>query len=693
MDFVQFKQTVATRFAAMSKGNLFRTNVPGDTLWQTYLSSFPKGTNPMFRERTEHDCSCCRSFIKQIGGVVTIKDGRLISMWGDLPIDGPYKAVADALDALITGASIDEPFYHYEQKVGTDKNFEQMVDRVQTWQHFFVNVPAKFIQPKHQIGTVISDLRGSHDVFLRSLETITNDAVDTVLELITQGSLYRGEENAHAVKLFKKLAKETEKLDTDDIDLFVWNTVMAGTTPVAVLRIRNTSIGKLLTDLSEGVDLETAVKAFESMVAPANYKRPTSLVTPKMVEQAKAKVQELGLLSALERRHAKASDISVNSVLFASAGSKKVMADGDPFAVLDHVTNAPPKDLSKVESVPYAKFVEDILPQAKGVEVLFKGDLLPNLMCLTAPLDPTAGKLFKWDNPISWSYNGEVADSYIRREVQARGGKVDGVFRFSHSWNHEKRNASLMDLHVFMPGNSTAPENGVHDSYGNRERVGWNNRKHHISGGVQDVDYVSEAPAGYIPVENITFPDLKRMPEGRYVCKIHNWKLRDPTQGGFRAEIEFGGQVFQYDYDRPLKHKEWVTVAEVTLKGGVFTIKHHLPADGINTEKWGIQTNAFHPVKMILKSPNYWEGDGVGNLHTFFIIDGCGNDQPTRGFYNEFLDTRLDPHRKVFEMLGSKLLVDPSPDQLAGLGFSSTQRNTVTVRVTGKTTRIFNVQF
>lgn len=30
----------------------------------------PAGTNPIFRERTEHDCSCCRNFVKNLGNVV-----------------------------------------------------------------------------------------------------------------------------------------------------------------------------------------------------------------------------------------------------------------------------------------------------------------------------------------------------------------------------------------------------------------------------------------------------------------------------------------------------------------------------------------------------------------------------------------------------------------------------------------------
>ena len=250
-----------------------------------------------------------------------------------------------------------------------------------------------------------------------------------------------------------------------------------------------------------------------------------------------------------------------------------------------------------------------------------------------------------------------------------------------------------MDLHVFMPGNSIRPDNPINDVYGNLERVGWNNRNHQKSGGVQDVDYTAAAPKGYVPVENITFPSLARMPEGVYICKIHNWNLRSPTQGGFRAEIEFGGEVFQYEVTRPLKNKEWVTVAEVTLKDGKFTIKHRLPCGQTSKTIWNLATEQFHKVRVVMNSPNYWNGQAIGNKHYFFMLDGCINEEDTRGLFNEYLSAELTPHRKVFEVLGSKLIVPSSEQQLSGLGFSSTQRNKVQCKVEGNFTRVINIVF
>jgi len=263
-----------------------------------------------------------------------------------------------------------------------------------------------------------------------------------------------------------------------------------------------------------------------------------------------------------------------------------------------------------------------------------------------------------------------------------------------------------MDLHVFMPGSAVVTNpgafQGVHDRFGGEDtwnvrrtgqrRVGWNNRNDTPSGGVQDVDFTS-APGRNIPIENITFPDLNKMPEGVYLCKIHNWSLRNPNRSGFKAEIECGGNLYQYEYPQALTGKEWVTVAEVTLSNGEFSIKHMLPEATSSKEVWGISTQQFQKVSMVLNSPNHWDGKTTGNRHLFFILEGCVQEGTARGFYNEFLSEDLREHRKVFEVLGSKLKTEESDEQLSGLGFSSTKRDHLLCRVTGSFSRVIKVTF
>ena len=62
-------------------------------------------------------------------------------------------------------------------------------------------------------------------------------------------------------------------------------------------------------------------------------------------------------------------------------------------------------------------------------------------------------------------------------------------------------------------------------------------------------------------------------------------------------------------------------------------------------------------------------------------------------FFNEFLTDELSKHRKVLEMVGSKMQTDESINQLSGLGFSSTNRASILVRITGSFNRVIKVVF
>jgi len=693
MNFKPFMAAVAAQFAAMSKHELYRLSTPGDKIWELYLGAFPPGTDPIFKTKTQHDGSYDRHFVRDLGNVVAVSpSGDYMTIWG-ARVDAPYAEVCTKISAYLAGDVINGLFRTTEAHIGHEPNVVQLPDgKTHQFHHFRVSVDKKHQVPASTtVDTVLGAAKSRCDVFQRGLKEITPAALTTVIDLMEQKVLYRGEEFEAAVRAFRELQRVYvgPTLTDRQANNFVWvnyNTPAAG--------LRNTVIGTLLTDLSEGVEVERALKAFEQKVAPTNYKRPTAAITPKMITSALSTLQELGLESALERRFARISDISVNNVIWVDNSTRSLMKSGLTDLLMKEVKVTAKEVGRKAAVISADEFMEQILPKAESLEVFFANQFQGNLMSLTAPIHADAPALFKWDNNFAWSYNGNIADSEMRRAVQAKGGRVDGVFRFSHSWNYAKRNCSLMDLHVFMPGNSTKDDNPINEAYGGEHRVGWNRRKDPASGGVQDVDFTAAAPVGYVPVENITFPDLSKLKDGKYICKIHNWKFRNPTEGGFKAEIEFGGQLFQYEYPQPLKHHQWITVAVVTLANGVFSIEHKMPSHISSQNRWNVNTEQFVKVRTVMNSPNHWDGRTTGNKHVFFILDGCLNDEPTRGIYNEFLRPEFEPHRKVFEILGNKTKCEVTPEQLSGLGFSSTKREAVLFKVsTASATKLYSVQF
>ncbi len=669
MNSTLFQQSVAAQFKRMSAWPLFRVNATKDEMWDTYLNSFPEGTNPLYRKRTEHDCSCCRHFIRDMGNVVAISpDGHLETIWDGNVTEPAYQAVARAMEMLIRQRSITDTFLHDSPTAGTAKNFEETVDGAKTWTHFFVNVPSQYITKRSDIPTKLNATRTAHGVFKRGLEELTVDALDTVLDLIAQNSLYRGEEHKFAVNAFRtaKLAYDASPRK----ELFTW--AIAGTQPGSVTGFRNTSIGQLVIALSEGKELEDAVKAFEAMVAPTNYKRPTALVTKAMIEAAKTKVEELGLTSALERRYATLADITINNVLFADRAARKEMG---VFDMLTPTKAASAQAFDKVEEVPIEKFLLSILPNATALEIMVDNGHTGNFMSLVAPADPTARSLFKWANNFSWSYNGDVADS-MKKRVKAAGGNVTGDLCCRLSWEYRDD----LDFHMHEP-------HGGHIYCGTRH-------SRSPCGGKLDVDANGASGMMDHPVENIFYADRKTMADGFYRLRVNNYFRRDTDNKGFEVEIEFDGKIHHMVYDKAVGQGATVDVAEIAYsKKNGFEIISSLPATSASKVVWGVPTMAFSKVSAIMLSPNHWDAQGVGNRHYFFMLDGCRNEGKARGFYNEFLKSDLDAHRKVIEMVGAKMKTETSEQQLSGLGFSSTQRNAVLCRVTGSFSRVIKIVF
>lgn len=679
MDFVNFKKAVQDHFAELSKDaeHIYEVAVDKDVLWQLYLDSFPAGTNEIFRQRREFDCACCHHFIRAMGNVVFIKDCVVHTIWELSGLDEKFQAVADALDAFIKSQPIMNVYVSKFSKIGTDKNHETLPDgTVRTWDHLYLELPSKFVDKSNRsIGDIQGSYRDTRNVFLRSLEEITDDAVDTVLELIAQNSLYKGEEWQHALEEFKKYkamyAGTPENLRAN----FAWEQSMkAGMT---VGRIRNHSMGTLLVNISEGMDLDTAVRKYEVIVAPTNYKRPKAIYTKKMLEDAKKTVSELGYMDSLGRRFATLDDITVNNILFANRSAAGRIQNGDLFSEMEDEISVDPKKFSRVQEITIEDFIKNVLPTASSVEALLENRHAPSMVSLIAPAIKDSKTMFKWSNGFSWAYAGNITDSDIKRNVKMAGGQVEGVLRFSIQWNDDDINLDDLDAHCRMPHGEIFFDH-KHDDH---------------TGGELDIDII-DPKHGVPAVENIVWPSLDRMRKGTYRMYVHCYTNRG-GRSGFKAEVEFGGNIYSFEYKKPIRQDDVVPVADVTYDPATgFTIKELIPSSVSTREIWGLNSNQFVPVTVIMYSPNYWDDqDGIGHRHYFFMLKDCVNPERPNGFYNEFLKPELEQHKRVFEALGSKAAVQDVDDQLSGIGFSATKRNNLLVRVKGATERILKITF
>jgi hypothetical protein len=660
--FKDLKNKVQKQFTKLvANGALFFVELDRDKVWDIYLQSIPEG------KRQESTCSSCKSFLRQFGGICGIsQDNKRLTLWDFTHEGDEYAEASAALRRYIASLPIAGPFFWEQQKCGTDKNPDKARNLV--WEHFFLELPKTFVLKKDVIPSTVGSRRDEKNLLERALIELKPDAVSTTLELIAQGSLYRGNEFQALVQGFDKAQRAAKDTPAGLLDHYCWR--MAPTLGAATSRIRNSSIGTLLVNLSEGLDLDAAVGKFEAVVAPSNYKRPTALITPRMIKSAEERLAALGLTNSLHRRQLSTIDLTAENALHVYRPKVK---EKNIFAQLKQETFVHPKSLSKVEEISIEDFLSKVLPTVTSVKALVENSHMPNFVSLVGPQEQ-GPSLFKWGNSFSWSYAGDVADS-IKERVKAAGGNVGGVIRISLSWG----NYDDLDLHVHEPG--------YHIYFGNKRQVS-------PSGGMLDVDMNAGGGTSRQPVENICWQHYPTK-SGEFTVVVNQYNHREETGDGFTVEIEHDGDVQSFSVPRngPTGRNHEIAKFTYSKKDGFQLLGSGGQAKGYpSRDKWGLKTGMFHQVKAITLSPNHW-GTNIGNKHFMFLLEGCKADEKVRGFYNEFLSQRLDSDRKVFEVLGSKVEVTPSQDELSGLGFSETQRNHLFVEVDGSFKRQLKIKF
>ena len=215
MEFTEMRSRMMEHFKKMVKDvdHLFEVEVDKDELWNLYLDSFPAGTNEIYRERREHDCSCCRHFIKTIGNAVVIKNNQITTIWDFRTDDSTYQLVLDAVSDFVKSHAISNVYVSKLKKIGTLKNYEMLENgKIQEWSHFYLELPDNLVDRTNRSeGDIKGSFRDVKNVFKRSLDEISEESILTVLELISSNTLYKGEEWKAVLQEFLKYKKEYKK--------------------------------------------------------------------------------------------------------------------------------------------------------------------------------------------------------------------------------------------------------------------------------------------------------------------------------------------------------------------------------------------------------------------------------------------------------------------------------------------------
>ncbi len=696
----KFTEKIQEQFNKMcTAGKLFRSSLSGQEVWDLYLNSFE--ADPVFRdpESSEHNCKLCNNFIRRYGNIVTIDTNyKVVSMF-DIDITGEFTPVVLALSKALKQAKIAEVFFetfnelnslNYEKcsktnptfRLGINKNVKRYTkeeaekfgvvkpNEIKEFNHLHLDIPTAFVDMSGKsVEALMADYRSAKEVFQRAMETISLDTLLLVKDLINQGSLLDGTTHLYKIEQIIPMRFAYNSVNQNLKDNWCW----ANSYKLPFAKFRNELIGVLCSELSEGEELNKACQDWNKRVDPVNYMKTTAPITRKQIEEAKKFVEENGYVESFDRRFATIDDIKASEILHSNVGKAEVKSvsifDGVKSTSIRHKRN----EFEGVEEVSIDKFMKDILPGCTSVEALLLNSHDGNMVSLTTANVENSKPIMKWDNNYSWTFNGNLAGkSQIKANVKAAGGKITGILRSSLQWNDEDTKSILdYDLHC------RTPYMDIH--YGSKKCI--------RTGGWLDVDMINPTEIG---IENITWQN--KLPDGIYQFGVHHYSSSRNNRG-FKVEIEFNGETYNYYHSNPTAPKSLTEVATVTVKGGEMTIQHHLPESSSSKNIYGLETNQFHKVNLICLSPNHWGTNNIGNKHYMFMLDKCKSPVSIRSFHNENLLPELAEHRKVLEVLATTNMIDSTDKQLSGLGFNATVKDELIVKLSGSHKRTIKIKF
>lgn len=706
MNFKQFADAVKNQFDKIQQKSsvLFESSVSGNELWDLYISSFLPKDNPVFRDpnSSTHNCNLDKNFIRRYGNVVSINDKYEIETIWDIEIDeaSPYFSSVKAMQKRLKDSPVANIFIEtYEElnslpyertnktqnkfRLGVEENHKiytkEEVDKfgvvtqgiVYKFYHFYADLDKKFVDfTGKSKGAILGEHKSNKDVFFRGLTEIPVDTLLLVKDLINQGSLLDGQTHLYKIEAILPLKKEFDTLSFSQKENWAW----VKSYKLSFAKFRNELIGTLCVELAEGKELNEACQTWNKRVDPANYMKAKAPITERQIKEAEKFVLENGYTESFERRFATIDDINVDEIFHSNIGNGVIKTASVFDKVKSTATSTRHKraEFDKIEEVSIEKFMKDILPGCTSIQAFLENRMESNLVALTTADNKESKSIFKWNNNFSWTYKGNLAGkSMIKEAVKSAGGKVDGVLRFSITWNEDGEDIVDFDAHAETP---------CHKIYYGRKKCS-------VSGGFLDVDMIRPLKLG---VENIAWQNKSKMEDGYYTFFVRNFD--GGKNKGFKAEIEFEGQIFNYEVNTHVSGDR--IVAKVLLKNGVFSIDHKLPVASESSKQiWALNSNQFHKVNLVCLSPNHWRENNVGNKHYFFMLEDCKSDTALRSFHNENLNSDLLEHRKVMEVLGATTMLEPVEKQLCGLGFNATVKDEIILKLSGSHKRMIKVKF
>ncbi len=422
-EYDQFERLVAERVADIDTP-LFTTNVNPDALWQAYLDGFPRA------RRQHYNCHSCRKFIQKYGGLVQLHEFQaipepLISLAS--PPDFFRKPYIKML-GMVRNASITGVF------LSSDKTWGEPVTRVKKTGERWTHLHGK---PKHVYSekALTADQKAAEklqdfEILKRSIAEFDSKTALEAVRLLKSGTLIRPEKVLDRTEWFADL----HSLTTNQLWLKV------ATAPAGWCHVRSSSLATLLESIKSGESFAVLSAKWTALMDPLAYMRPTAAPKAGNIVAAEKLVEKLGVERSLARRFATLQDVEKFEWIQHGRVNKTRIAEYSSGA-FSHIKprQATPKSPSKIiipqQTMTWAKFARDILPDAETLEVVLPGR--GGFYGLTTAVHKDAPNLMQWDSPCSHYFYAQ-GSTPAEWGLYGQYAKVTAVFLAPHEWGEKK---------------------------------------------------------------------------------------------------------------------------------------------------------------------------------------------------------------------------------------------------------------
>jgi hypothetical protein len=372
-------------------------------LFDSYLQGFEEG-----HDRQWHNCSCCKSFLRRYGGLVTVNPttGETKALlWDETKVSDYFAPAVKRVRELVEAAPIRSVFYPErgvkdlgEYKKGNFNHFCVLTNGFKTPRNTYLSIQSQMASSPESFKTLSQHLAAFDQLNIDNCAVFfENDATLKNYPHFVDG-----------IKWFADLKRRKDAIRNSKLARnLVWYAV--ATESPGRLVFGNTVGGTFIENVTKNMPFEDAKRAFLAMVDPRFYQRPQVAATSGNIEQAEQIIAKMGLASALKRRFFRFDEITQFKWQPKAPAPAADEATGGVFGHLKPKDAAPAaQNLPSIDggTVTWRRFAEEVLPKADELHVMMNAFVPYKLLIPTTAVDPEAKPILSWDredrrNPVS----------------------------------------------------------------------------------------------------------------------------------------------------------------------------------------------------------------------------------------------------------------------------------------------------